>query len=156
MTQEEQQLKELRLRENAFTRHNFFELETVEQDRAVYRLDIRPESKNPYGMVHGGALYTMADDAAGAAVHTDGRHYVTQHGDLHFLKNQPSGTIRAEGRVRPPALPWWISPMRPGSCWPPASSPISALTRIDGRRKKNLSQNATFCSRSFYFFSAMV
>ena len=100
MTQEEQQLKELRLRENAFTRHNFFELETVEQDRAVYRLDIRPESKNPYGMVHGGALYTMADDAAGAAVHTDGRHYVTQHGDLHFLKNQPSGTIRAEGRVR--------------------------------------------------------
>ena len=46
MTQEEQQLKELRLRENAFTRHNFFELETVEQDRAVYRLDIRPESKN--------------------------------------------------------------------------------------------------------------
>ena len=100
MTQEEQQLKELRLRENAFTRHNFFELETVEQDRAVYRLDIRPESKNPYGMVHGGALYTMADDAAGAAVHTDGRHYVTQHGDLHFLKTQPSGTIRAEGRVR--------------------------------------------------------
>ena len=100
MTQEEQQLKELRLRENAFTRHNFFELETVERDRAVYRLDIRPESKNPYGMVHGGALYTMADDAAGAAVHTDGRHYVTQHGDLHFLKNQPNGTIRAEGQVR--------------------------------------------------------
>ena len=100
MTQEEQQLKELRLRENAFTRHNFLELETVERDRAVYCLDIRPESKNSYGMVHGGALYTMADDAAGAAVHTDGRHYVTQHGDLHFLKNQPSGTIRAEGRVR--------------------------------------------------------
>ena len=75
-------------------------LETVEPDRAVYRLDIRPESLNPYGMVHGGALYTLADDAAGAAVHTDGRHYVTQNGSLHFLKNQPGGTIRAEGRVR--------------------------------------------------------
>ena len=100
MTQEEKQLKELRLGENAFTRHNFFELETLEKDRAVYRLDIRPESKNPYGMVHGGALYTLADDACGAAVHTDGRNYVTQHGDLHFLKNQTSGTIRAEGRIR--------------------------------------------------------
>ena len=100
MTQEEQQLKELRLGENAFTRHNFFELETLEKDRAVYRLDIRPESKNPYGMVHGGALYTLADDAGGAAVHTDGRNYVTQHGDLHFLKNQTNGTIRAEGRIR--------------------------------------------------------
>ena len=100
MTQEEKQLKELRLGENAFTRHNFFELETLEKDRAVYRLDIRTESKNPYGMVHGGALYTLADDAGGAAVHTDGRNYVTQHGDLHFLKNQTSGTIRAEGRIR--------------------------------------------------------
>ena len=100
MNQEEQQLKKLRLGKNAFTVHNFYELEDVEQDRAVYRLDIRPESLNPYGMVHGGALYTMADDAAGSAAHTDGRHYVTQNGSLHFLKNQPSGTIRAEGRVR--------------------------------------------------------
>ena len=56
MNQEEQQLKKLRLGKNAFTVHNFYELEDVEQDRAVYRLDIRPESLNPYGMVHGGAL----------------------------------------------------------------------------------------------------
>ena len=89
-----------RIASNAFTLHNFYVLETVEDDRAVYRLDIRPESLNPYGMVHGGALFTMADDAAGAAAHTDGRHYVTQNGNLHFLKNQPSGTIWAEGRVR--------------------------------------------------------
>ena len=100
MDREKEQLEKLRLRENAFTAYNHFELETLEKDRAVYRLDIRSESKNPYGMVHGGALYTLADDAAGSAVHTDGRHYVTQHGDLHFLKNQDSGTIRAEGRVR--------------------------------------------------------
>ena len=100
MNQEEKQMKELGLRKNAFTAHNFYEVETLEKDRAVYRLDIRPESLNPYGMVHGGALYTMADDAAGAAVHSDGRYYVTQNGDLHFLKNQGSGVIRAEGRVR--------------------------------------------------------
>ena len=90
----------IRRKENAFTAHNFMELETVEQDRAVYRLEIRKESTNPYGMVHGGALYTLADDAAGAAAHTDGRRYVTQHGDLHFLSNQSAGVIRAEGRVR--------------------------------------------------------
>ena len=100
MDREKEQLEKLRLRENAFTSYNHFELETLEKDRAVYRLDIRSESKNPYGMVHGGALYTMADDAAGAAAHTDGRHYVTQNGNLHFLKNQGSGTIRAEGRIR--------------------------------------------------------
>ena len=100
MNQEEKQMKELGLRKNAFTAHNFYELETLEKDRAVYRLDIRPESLNPYGMVHGGAIYTMADNATGAAAHTDGRFYVTQNSALHFLRNQSEGIVRAEARVR--------------------------------------------------------
>ena len=94
-------LEALKLGANAFTDHNFIRLESAEPDCVVYRLDIRPESRNPWGMVHGGALYTLADDAAGGAAHSDGRHYVTQHGDLHFLDNRAHGTIRAAGRVRP-------------------------------------------------------
>ena len=93
-------LETLKLGANAFTDHNFIRLESAEADCAVYRLDIRPESRNPFGMVHGGALYTLADDAAGGAAHSDGRHYVTQHGNLHFLDNRAHGTIRAAGRVR--------------------------------------------------------
>ena len=58
-----------RLSRNAFMLYNHMELESVQQDRAVFRLEIRPESKNPFGMVHGGALYTLADNAAGVAVH---------------------------------------------------------------------------------------
>ena len=53
-----------------------------------------------FGMVHGGALYTLADNAAGSAVHTDGRSYVTQDGGLHFLRNQAEGVVRATGTVR--------------------------------------------------------
>jgi len=97
---EKLRLKAMQLGANAFTDYNFIKLEAAEPDRAVYRLDIRPESRNPYGMVHGGALYTMADDSAGTAAHGDGRHYVTQHGDLHFLDNRAHGTIRAAGQVR--------------------------------------------------------
>ena len=93
-------LETLKLGANAFTDHNFIRLESAEADCAVYRLDIRPESRNPFGMVHGGALYTMADNAAGVAVHTDGRFYVTQTSSLHFLRNQGAGTVREEGRVR--------------------------------------------------------
>ena len=93
-------LETLKLGSNAFTAHNFIELESVEPDRAAYRMEIRPESRNPFGMVHGGALYTMADDAAGAAAHSDGRHYVTQSGSLHFLDNRAHGIIRAAGTVR--------------------------------------------------------
>lgn len=97
---EKLRLEILRLGSNAFTDYNFIRLESVEPDRAVYALEIRPESRNPYGMVHGGALYTMADDAAGAAAHSDGRHYVTQSGNLHFLDNRAHGIVRAAGMVR--------------------------------------------------------
>lgn len=93
-------LKTLQLGANAFTVHNFIKLESAAPDQAVYSLEIQPESRNPYGMVHGGALYTLADDAAGAAAHSDGRHYVTQSGELHFLDNRAHGKIQAAGRVR--------------------------------------------------------
>ena len=99
MTELEIQNEEL-MRENAFMIYNHVELESVEMDHAVYQLNIRPESKNPYGMVHGGAIYTMADNATGAAAHTDGRFYVTQNSALHFLRNQSEGIVRAEARVR--------------------------------------------------------
>ena len=87
-------------RENSFAAYNHIQLELVEPDHAVFRLDIRQESKNPYGMVHGGAIYTMADNATGFAAHTDGRSYVTQTSSLHFLRNQSEGLIRADARVR--------------------------------------------------------
>ena len=99
MSELEKQTRE-RLQENAFMLHNYIELESVEPDRAVFRLDIRPESRNPYGLLHGGAIYTMADNATGAAAHTDGRYYVTQTSALHFLRNQASGTVRATAWVR--------------------------------------------------------
>ncbi len=97
---EKLRLETLQLGSNAFTAHNFIRLESAEPDHVVYCLDIRPESRNPYGMVQGGALYTLADDAAGGTAHSDGRHYVTQSGTLHFLDNRAHGTIRASGRVR--------------------------------------------------------
>ena len=85
---------------NTFMHHNFNERVTVDTDYAVCKLDIRPESLNPFGMVHGGALCTLADNAAGVAVHTDGRLYVTQSSTFNVLKNQGSGTIYATARVR--------------------------------------------------------
>lgn len=84
---------------NAFARFNHLEVEHVEPDYAVFRLAIRPESKNPFGFVHGGLLAGMADNAAGYAAHSDGRTYVTQSSCLTYLHNQAEGVIRAAGRV---------------------------------------------------------
>ncbi|MBE7002813.1 MAG: PaaI family thioesterase [Ruminococcaceae bacterium] len=84
---------------NAFAAFNHLELEHVEPDYAVFRLHIQPESKNPYGYVHGGMLAGMADNAAGYAAHSDGRAYVTLSSHLNYMHNQAGGVIRAEGRV---------------------------------------------------------
>ena len=89
-----------RIKGNGFMVYNHMELETVEPDYAVFRMEIRPESKNVYGMVHGGAIYTLADNATGTAAHSDGRYYVTQTSALHFLRNQSRGTVRATAWVR--------------------------------------------------------
>ena len=94
-----EKLKE-RMEKNLFAIYNHLELETVERDRVVVKMEIRPESKNPHGIVHGGALYTMADNASGTAAHTDGRAYVTQHGSLNFLTNRSEGVLRAEAKIR--------------------------------------------------------
>ena len=106
---------ETRMRKNAFMLHNYIELERVEKDRAVFKLDIRPESCNPYGLIHGGAIYTLADNATGAAAHSDGRYYVTQTSALHFLRNQATGTVRASAWVRHRGKSTVLEPLSPFS-----------------------------------------
>lgn len=85
---------------NAFAAYNGMELETVEPDHAIYRMEISENSKNPHGTVHGGALYALADNAAGGAAFSDGRVYVTLQGSLNFVSNQGEGVVRADARVR--------------------------------------------------------
>lgn len=97
---EMQDQMEKRLEQNSFMNYTHQVLELVEKDHAVFRMDIFPESHNSFGMVHGGVLYTLADNATGCAAHSDGRAYVTQGSSFSFLRNQPQGTIYAEARVR--------------------------------------------------------
>ena len=86
-------------RRNPFIAHNGVELLEAEDDRALLRLVIRPESRNLYGLVHGGAIYAMADNAAGCAASTDGRTYVTQASNMRFISNQAEGEVFAEAWV---------------------------------------------------------
>lgn len=85
---------------NPFVRYNGIEVAAIERDRAELRLPIREESRNFYGLVHGGAIYALADNASGCAASTDGRSYVTQSSTMHFLRNQAEGTVRAVATVR--------------------------------------------------------
>lgn len=85
---------------NAFRILNDYDLVSLEHDKAVFRLELHPESLNTYGLPHGGILFAIADEAGGAAAHTDGRFYVTQNCSFNFLKTQSHGILYAMGQVR--------------------------------------------------------
>ena len=58
--------------DNPFLQINHMELVDAGEDWAQMELKVYEGSLNPLGLVHGGALFTLADSAGGAAAHTDG------------------------------------------------------------------------------------
>lgn len=86
-------------RENPFMIHNNIRIGRVESDCAEVYLDICPSSTNRYGVVHGGAFFTMADCCAGLCARSDRREYVTQDASVQFVDNLQQGRVTARGQV---------------------------------------------------------
>lgn len=94
-------VREPQLPPNPFVAHNHISLRRVDGDHAEAVLLVAQDSVNPYGILHGGAYYTMADCAAAAACRSDGRRYVTLDGAIHFLRSAaPGDTVTAAAAIR--------------------------------------------------------
>lgn len=88
------------MRANAFANYNNITVHQLELGKADAQLTVGPNSLNPYGMLHGGAYYTLADCAGGTACRTDGRKYVTLDGTIHFIRSAQQGVVTATAVVR--------------------------------------------------------
>ncbi len=69
---------------------------------AVAAVEVRPELLNPNGVVHGGALFSMADTVMGAALFTTlapGEFCATVEIKIHFLQPVTKGKIRCRTRL---------------------------------------------------------
>ena len=94
-------LDDRRFHDNPYLEHNHMRLVDVGDDWAEVELTVHPDTLNPLGFAHGGALFSMADSAAGAAARADGRAYVTLSSSFSFLRSALLGdTVRARGAVR--------------------------------------------------------
>ena len=72
---------------NGFIRHNGIRIVSVDEERSVLEAEITDNSRNVWGSVHGGFLYTMADTAAGAFARIRyGRRNVTLNGSMNYLR----------------------------------------------------------------------
>jgi len=79
----------------------------VERGRVVFQVEPDESVYNPIGLVHGGLLCTLADSAAGCAVHTTldvGVGYTSIDINVNFLRpvTLDSGRLRATGVVTKP------------------------------------------------------
>lgn len=63
------------------------------------KVKIEPKHHNPYGIVHGGLLYTMADTAAGYTARMLTLSPVTLNSEFHYIKNVPSGVLTARTEI---------------------------------------------------------
>ena len=81
-----------------YARLSGIELLSVEPGRAVARMPIEPHHLNAVGIVHGGAIFTLADLAFAAASNARGSVAVAINASITYLKAVSSGTLRAEAR----------------------------------------------------------
>ncbi len=73
-----------------------------ESNETEVRIPLRPFVLNRNGVVHGGVICTLMDEAIGWAAHDsleEGGHLVTAELKINFLAAATSGTLAGRGRV---------------------------------------------------------
>lgn len=77
-------------------------IEILEGGRATATVDLTPEHHNPYGVTHGGVLFTMVDTAMGGAttsVLAPDEICASIEIHIRFLRSVREGRVRAHTEV---------------------------------------------------------
>ena len=82
-------------KDTGFVHNNNMEVVEVGEDYAVMEALITEESKNLYGIAHGGFIYGLADSASGLACFATGRSAVTVDGNINYFHPAKSGKLKA-------------------------------------------------------------
>ena len=81
-----------------FARLAGIELVSVSEGQAVARMRVQSLHLNAVGCVQGGAIFTLADLAFGAAVNSRGTVALAINVNITFLKATKAGTLQAAAR----------------------------------------------------------
>jgi uncharacterized protein (TIGR00369 family) len=77
-------------------------LVSIEEDEAVFEMDVRPEHANPMGTLQGGVICALADAAMGMAYASrleEGETFTTLELKANYLRQVTDGRLVATGRV---------------------------------------------------------
>ena len=90
-------------RKSPYFRHLDMAFEACGNGWARLRMEVRPHHMNLHGVVHGGAIFSLADQTAMRALQTllpEGRPASTVQMDMHFLAPARRKALLCEGTVR--------------------------------------------------------
>lgn len=83
-TQIEKKMREV-VAGNEYMKFLGVELLTLQEDYGLARMQYKKELLNPYGTLHGGSLYSLADVVAGTVACMNGYFVTTVSGNMSFL-----------------------------------------------------------------------
>ncbi len=87
-----------RLQNDQFARHNGIEMMDASPGYARVKMDIQPYHLNGVGIVHGGAIFTLADFAFAIAANSHDQVAVAINISIAYIKAVKDGTLYAEAR----------------------------------------------------------
>ena len=90
-----EKIKQFFVTHDHFARHNGIRLVDASLGRAVVEMDVQDFHLNGADVVHGGALFTLADFAFALACNMQGRLSLAVNATMNFVKATNSGTLRA-------------------------------------------------------------
>ena len=91
---------EVRNQCNVFASENGILVTEMQDGTATVEMTVTSHAMNPWGSVHGGALYTMADVAAGAATNTVMQAPTTVNSSFSYLRpGLNAAKLTAKGEV---------------------------------------------------------
>src|SRR5580704_14790943 len=102
LTDEEKRITDmvrLRMKESESAELLGFEVESVHDGRAIFRLEVGPRHKQIHGVVHGGILASLADTTAAITAYTGvppGVELATLELKINYLEPVPGGTVKEE------------------------------------------------------------
>lgn len=73
------------IRSDPYAAHLGIEFVLIEEGHAVSRMELRDEHLNFMGLVHGGAIFSLADATFGAAANSNGTKAMAIHVSIDYL-----------------------------------------------------------------------
>lgn len=85
--------------QNGFLKHNNITVEEVGENSCTVKLEINEDSLNPYGIVHGGLIFSIGDTVMGTQCRATGRNAVTLNASIDYLKPGKGKYLIAKSEV---------------------------------------------------------